>query len=67
MKWKIEKWQFLLKYGRAEIFQEYMKSLFHFMLKEIFAEGKEQTYPVQIVFGMKHSWEITLEICLRNS
>lgn len=39
-----------IEIGRAELFQEYMKSLFHFMLKEIFAEGKEQTYPVQIVF-----------------
>lgn len=36
--------------GRADIFQEYMKSIFHFMLKEILTEEKEKAYPVQIIF-----------------
>lgn len=36
--------------GRVDIFHEYIKSLFHLILKEILTEEKEKAYPVQIIF-----------------
>lgn len=47
---KDKKAAIFIEIGRFDIFQEYIKCLFHFMLKEMLTEEKEKAYPVQIVF-----------------
>ena len=47
---KDKKVAIFIEIGRFDIFQEYIKCLFHFMLKEMLTEEKEKAYPVQIVF-----------------
>lgn len=47
---KDKKVAIFIEIGRFDIFQEYIKCLFHFMLKEMLTEEKEKAYPVQIIF-----------------